>query len=79
MVVIWAYQGEESLFCALVVVIRNKITGAQVVVTLSGVIIERIILWKFSDLQIRKNSIADSTIPLGVSPYLLKILSERDP
>ena len=27
----------------------------------------------------RKNSSADSTIPSGVSPYLLSILSDKDP
>jgi len=35
--------------------------------------------WKFSALKILMNSIAETAIPSGVFPYLVIILSDRDP
>ena len=37
------------------------------------------ILWKSRESQIRINSIADATIPSGVSPYWKSILSAKEP
>ena len=51
----------------------------RTIMTVLDALIEITISEKDSSLQIRKNSRQDSTIPSGVSPYRLIILSDSDP